>query len=64
MSIKSTQNISREAAIRRIQYINDLFVSKEYEQIEHASFESDYDTFECVNNDKLLSALKNGQIID
>ena len=49
MSIKSTQHVSREAAIARIAHITALALNKNYIAIEQCSFEHDHEVSEFVN---------------
>ena len=48
MSIKSTQEITLEAAIERIKYMAELIHDKNYREIKEASFESNHDVLDFV----------------
>jgi len=48
MSIQSTQHITRETAIGRIQEITKLIEKNRYRDIEEKSFESEYDLQQFV----------------
>lgn len=53
MGIQSTQEISREAALLRITYIQQMVAAKDYEGIEQASFEPDCNVAEFVRTTEI-----------
>jgi hypothetical protein len=55
MSIKSTREISRDTAIRRILKMDALIIDKNYREIESEAFEADSDITTLVNGAEPLN---------
>ena len=55
MGIKSTSDISRDTAIRRILKMDALIIDKNYREIESEAFEGDSDLTALVNGAEPLS---------
>jgi len=50
MGIQSTHNITREETINRITKISNMIKEKNYRELDQASFETDIDLQEFVDN--------------